>query len=31
MLLDAGKLRRRIRVEARISRGANIVDLRKPA
>jgi trehalose-6-phosphate synthase len=27
MLLDAGKLRRRIRVEARISRGANVVDL----
>ena len=31
MLLDAGKLRRRIRVEARISRGANVVDLPKPA
>src|SRR5690606_13401041 len=31
MLLDAGKLRRRLRVEARISRGANIVELRKPA
>ena len=30
-LLDAGKLRRRLRVEARISRGANIVELRKPA
>ena len=31
MLLDAGKLRRRIRVEARISRGANVVDLPKAA
>ncbi len=31
MLLDAGKLRRRVRVEARINRGPNIVDLRKPA
>ena len=31
MLLDAGKLRRRLRLEARISRGANIVELRKPA
>ena len=31
MLLDAGKLRRRIRVEARISRGANVVDLPKPS
>ncbi|MEO6271217.1 MAG: trehalose-6-phosphate synthase [Lautropia sp.] len=31
MLLDAGKLRRRVRVEARINRGPGIVDLRKPA
>src|SRR5690606_15737201 len=31
MLLDAGKRRGRLRGEARISRGANSVELRKPA